>query len=131
MNSEKNQFTEDWDMVIEPRSSLFSLNLREVWGHGYLLMMFVRRDLVSVYKQTILGPLWFFIQPLLTTITFTIIFGNIAKISTDGLPQGEWPSSERGAGRSNGSRCSRSIHTDALRALQQRRGSRACRNRSE
>jgi lipopolysaccharide transport system permease protein len=50
-------------------------------------MMFVRRDLVSVYKQTLLGPLWFFIQPLLTTITFTIIFGNIAKISTDGLPQ--------------------------------------------
>lgn len=87
MNSEKNQLAEDWDMVIEPRSSLFSLNLREVWRHGYLLMMFVRRDLVSVYKQTILGPLWFFIQPLLTTVTFTIIFGNIAKISTDGLPQ--------------------------------------------
>jgi lipopolysaccharide transport system permease protein len=81
------QHSEDWDMVIEPKNSVFSLNLMEVWRHGYLLRMFVRRDLVAVYKQTILGPLWFFIQPLLTTLTFTVIFGNIAQISTDGLPQ--------------------------------------------
>jgi lipopolysaccharide transport system permease protein len=81
------QHREDWDMVIEPRSSLFQLNLREVWRYKYLLWMFVKRDLVSVYKQTILGPIWFFIQPILTTITFVVIFGNIAKISTDGLPQ--------------------------------------------
>lgn len=76
-----------WDLVIEPRSSLFQLNLRDVWRYKYLLWMFVKRDLVSVYKQTILGPVWFFIQPILTTVTFVVVFGNIAKISTDGLPQ--------------------------------------------
>lgn len=79
--------TDDWDLEIEPRTRLFSLNLKEVWHHNYLLLMFVRRDIVSVYKQTILGPLWFFIQPLLTTVTFTVVFGNIAQISTDGMPQ--------------------------------------------
>jgi lipopolysaccharide transport system permease protein len=78
---------DDWDLEIEPRTRLFSLDLTEVWSHSYLLLMFVRRDIVSVYKQTILGPLWFFIQPLLTTVTFTIVFGNIAQISTDGMPQ--------------------------------------------
>jgi lipopolysaccharide transport system permease protein len=76
----------DWDLVISPRSSIFKLNLREVWNYRYLLLMFVKRDVVSVYKQTILGPLWFFIQPILTTIVFVVIFGNIAKIPTDGLP---------------------------------------------
>jgi len=76
-----------WDLIIEPRSSLFQLNLKEVWRYKYLLVMFVKRDLVAVYKQTILGPIWFFIQPILTTITFVIVFGNIAQISTDGLPQ--------------------------------------------
>lgn len=78
---------EHWDLVIEPHGKLLNLNLSETWRYRYLLMMFVRRDLVSVYKQTILGPLWFIIQPILTTITFVVIFGNIAKISTDGLPQ--------------------------------------------
>lgn len=78
---------EHWDLVIEPRSSIFHLNLKEVWRYKYLLVMFVKRDLVSVYKQTILGPIWFFIQPILTTITFVVVFGNIAGISTDGLPQ--------------------------------------------
>jgi lipopolysaccharide transport system permease protein len=87
MKSSAEQHTEDWDLVIEPKSSIFHLNLQEVWRYKYLLWMFVKRDLVSVYKQTILGPLWFFIQPILTTITFVVIFGNIAKISTDGLPQ--------------------------------------------
>jgi lipopolysaccharide transport system permease protein len=76
-----------WDLVIKPRSSIFKLNLREVWHYRYLLVMFVKRDIVSVYKQTILGPIWFFVQPILTTIVFVVIFGNIAKISTDGLPQ--------------------------------------------
>ena len=76
-----------WDLVIEPRSSIFQLNLKDLWHYRYLLVMFVKRDLVAVYKQTILGPIWFFIQPILTTITFVVIFGNIAKISTDGLPQ--------------------------------------------
>jgi len=86
MNETIEQTPEHWDLVIEPRSSIFSLHLREVWRYKYLLWMFVKRDLVSVYKQTILGPVWFFIQPILTTITYMVVFGGIAKISTDGLP---------------------------------------------
>src|SRR5882762_9753736 len=78
--------TGSWDMVIKPRSSIFQLNLKEVWQYKYLLWMFVKRDIVSVYKQTVLGPIWFFIQPILTTVVFVVIFGNIAKIPTDGLP---------------------------------------------
>jgi lipopolysaccharide transport system permease protein len=76
-----------WDSVIEASSSLFDLRLKEVWRYRDLLFLFVKRDFVTVYKQTILGPLWFFIQPLLTTITFTIIFGNVAQLSTDGAPK--------------------------------------------
>jgi lipopolysaccharide transport system permease protein len=87
MNSDQRETKEDWDLLIEPRGRLISLNLKELFSHGYLMRMFVRRDFASAYKQTILGPLWFFIQPLLTTLTFTVIFGNVAKISTDGLPQ--------------------------------------------
>ena len=77
----------DWDLTIEPQSSLFKLNLKDVWRYRDLLWLFVKRDFVSFYKQTILGPLWFFIQPLFTTIIFTFIFGKLAGISTDGLPQ--------------------------------------------
>lgn len=77
---------EYWTEVISPKSSIFNLNLKAVWEYRDLLLMFVKRDFVSTYKQTILGPLWFFIQPLLTTITYMVIFGNIAKISTDGIP---------------------------------------------
>jgi lipopolysaccharide transport system permease protein len=73
--------------VIRPKRSLFELNLKEVWNYRDLLMMFVRRDFVAGYKQTILGPLWFFIQPIFTTIMFTFVFGNIANISTDGQPK--------------------------------------------
>ncbi len=76
-----------WDSVIQSQTSLFDLRLKELWHYRDLLVLFVRRDFVTVYKQTILGPLWFFIQPLLTTITFTIIFGNIAQLSTDGAPK--------------------------------------------
>jgi lipopolysaccharide transport system permease protein len=79
--------SDQWDLIINPRSSIFRLNLKEVWQHKYLLVMFVKRDIVSVYKQTVLGPIWFFIQPILTTIVFVVVFGNIANISTDGLPQ--------------------------------------------
>jgi len=78
---------ENWSEVIGPSVSLFNLNLKEVWRYRDLLIMFVRRDFVATYKQTILGPLWFFIQPILTTIIFVIVFGNIANISTDGVPQ--------------------------------------------
>jgi lipopolysaccharide transport system permease protein len=77
----------NWDMVIQPQRSLLDLRLGELWRYKDLVMLFVRRDFVSVYKQTILGPLWYLIQPLLTTITFTVIFGNLASLPTDGLPQ--------------------------------------------
>lgn len=78
---------DQWDIVIEPRKKGLHLNLKEVWRYRDLLYMYVHRDFVATYKQTILGPLWFFIQPIFTTIIFTIVFGNIAGISTDGLPQ--------------------------------------------
>lgn len=72
---------------IAPKNNLFDLRLNEVWAYRDLLVLLVRRDFVSFYKQTILGPLWFFIQPIFTTIIFTFIFGNLAGISTDGLPK--------------------------------------------
>jgi len=78
---------EKWDLIIEPQRSLLDLRLGELWRYRDLVMLFVRRDFVAAYKQTILGPLWYLIQPLLTTITFTVIFGNIAQLPTDGLPQ--------------------------------------------
>ena len=78
---------ENWDMIIEPQRGLLDLRLGELWRYKDLVMLFVRRDFVSVYKQTILGPLWYLIQPLLTTLTFTVIFGSIASLPTDGLPQ--------------------------------------------
>lgn len=77
---------EIWTEIIEPRSNLLDLRLGDVWRYRDLVMLFVRRDFISNYKQTILGPLWFFIQPLLTTITFYIIFGRVAKLDTGGLP---------------------------------------------
>ena len=75
-----------WTEIIQPKRSLFDLKIKEVWRYRDLLGMFVKRDFVATYKQTILGPLWFFIQPLLTTIMFTIVFGKFAKIPTDSLP---------------------------------------------
>jgi lipopolysaccharide transport system permease protein len=77
---------EAWSMIIRPKRNWFDLRLSELWQYRHLVLLFVRRDFVAVYKQTILGPLWYLIQPLLTTVVFTIIFGNIAKLSTDGLP---------------------------------------------
>jgi lipopolysaccharide transport system permease protein len=76
----------EWDLVIEPQNNLLDLKLKDVWRYRDLLIMFVKRDFVSFYKQTILGPLWFFVQPLFTTIVFTYIFGGLAGISTDGVP---------------------------------------------
>jgi lipopolysaccharide transport system permease protein len=78
---------EHWDMIISPKRNLFDLRLGELWRARDMIMLFVRRDFVSVYKQTILGPLWYLIQPLLTTVIFTFIFGSVAKLPTDGLPQ--------------------------------------------
>lgn len=77
---------ENWTLVVKPKTNWFELNLADLWSYRDLVILFVKRDFVAVYKQTILGPLWYIIQPLLTTITFTIIFGNIAKISTGGVP---------------------------------------------
>tara|TARA_R110001592_G_scaffold363109_2_gene680479 strand:- start:174959 stop:175819 length:861 start_codon:yes stop_codon:yes gene_type:complete len=76
-----------WNIVIEPKSSLFKLNLKEVWRYRDLLKMFVRRDVVTIYKQTILGPIWFLVQPIMTTLIYMLVFGRIANISTDGTPQ--------------------------------------------
>ncbi len=77
----------EWTMVIRPQRTWFDLRLRELWNYRDLIGLFVRRDFVSVYKQTILGPLWYIIQPIMTTLIFTVIFGRIARLSTDGLPQ--------------------------------------------
>lgn len=77
---------DQWTEIIEPRTNLLDLRLGDVWRYRDLVMLFVQRDFVSNYKQTILGPIWFFIQPLLTTITFYIIFGRVAKLDTGGLP---------------------------------------------
>lgn len=81
------QESSNWDLVIKGHTSLFDIKFKDLWAYRDLLLMFVKRDFVSFYKQTILGPLWFFIQPIFTTIVFTFIFGNLAGISTDGLPQ--------------------------------------------
>jgi lipopolysaccharide transport system permease protein len=77
---------EKWDIDVSPSTGLFDLKLKAVWRYRDLLLLLVRRDFVAVYKQTLLGPLWFLIQPLLTTLIFTIVFGKIAKIPTDGIP---------------------------------------------
>jgi len=76
-----------WTMIIRPQRNWFDLRLGELWRYRDLIRLFVWRDFVSVYKQTILGPLWYLIQPLLTTLVFTVIFGRIANLPTDGLPQ--------------------------------------------
>lgn len=78
---------EHWDLVIRDHSSLFDLKLTDVWRYRDLLRMFVKRDFISFYKQTILGPLWFFIQPIFTTLVFTFVFGKVAGISADNLPK--------------------------------------------
>jgi len=76
---------EEWDQIIKPKIGLFDINFRETWQYRDLIALFVRRDFIYVYKQTILGPLWYLIQPLLTTLVFTVVFSNLAKIPTDGL----------------------------------------------
>lgn len=83
---EQTHAQEQWTEIIQPKSSLLDLQLREVWRYRDLLMLLVRRDFVATYKQTILGPIWFFLQPLLTTITFVFVFNNIAGIKTGTIP---------------------------------------------
>lgn len=85
MNPAENHDT-DWLFEITPKNKFFSLNLKEVWQYRDLLLLFVKRDVVTVYKQTILGPLWYLLQPLFTSITFTIIFNKVAGIETGAVP---------------------------------------------
>ena len=80
-----NDTAEVWDLEIKPKASFFHLNLGEVWRYRDLMLLFVKRDFVAQYKQTILGPLWHVIQPVLTTIMFLLVFGKIANIPTDGI----------------------------------------------
>lgn len=86
MNSENSPKAKAWDVIIAPRSKVVDLDLRSVWRYRDLIWMFFKRDFIAFYKQTILGPLWYLIQPTLTAITYFVIFGKIANISTDGLP---------------------------------------------
>lgn len=76
----------DWLFEITPKNKFFTLNLKEVWQYRDLLYLFVKRDVITVYKQTVLGPLWYLIQPLFTSVTFTIIFNNVAGINTGTIP---------------------------------------------
>lgn len=78
---------ENWTTVIKPKNKLLSVDFKEMWQYRDLFMMYVKRDIITMYKQTILGPLWFIIQPAITTIMYMVVFGGIAGISTDGLPQ--------------------------------------------
>lgn len=83
----ENENNDGWSVVIRPQESLFSIDFRELWRYRDLCAMFVKRDIVTMYKQTVLGPLWFFIQPMMTTAMYMVVFGGIAKIPTDGIPQ--------------------------------------------
>lgn len=76
----------EWLFEITPKNNFFSLNFKEIWQYRDLLLLFVKRDVVTVYKQTVLGPLWYLIQPLFTSVTFTIIFNNVAGINTGTIP---------------------------------------------
>jgi lipopolysaccharide transport system permease protein len=77
---------EDWDLEIKPKTRLVDFNVKEVWRFRDLMWLFVRRDFVAQYKQTVLGPIWHVVQPLLTTLMFLLVFGKIARIPTDGIP---------------------------------------------
>jgi len=76
-----------WDLIIEPKRSWFKLNLKQVFQYKDLLFLFVKRDVITLYKQTILGPIWFFVQPILTMLIYVFVFGKVAQISTDNIPQ--------------------------------------------
>ncbi len=81
INNENN-----WDLVVKPKSNFFNLKFKEVWQYRDLIILFVKRDIIAIYKQTILGPLWFLVQPIFTTLLFTFTFSTSAKLSTDGIP---------------------------------------------
>lgn len=77
----------EWSMIIRPHEKLWKLNLKEIWAYRDLVELFVKRNIVVQYKQTILGPLWYLVQPILTVIMNMVVFGGIAHMSTDGVPQ--------------------------------------------
>lgn len=79
------QTDKDWDIIVKPKSAAFGLNLKEVWAYRDLILLLVKRDLTALYKQTILGPVWMFVQPVFATLIYTFTFGK-ANISTDGIP---------------------------------------------
>ena len=79
--------SEQWDLVIGGEKSIGNSTIKDLWRYRDLLMLFVKKDIITVYKQTLLGPIWFVVQPLLTTLTFVLVFGRLAKIGTDGIPQ--------------------------------------------
>lgn len=83
----KEETNQDWTTVIKPRNKLFEVNLKEIWDYRDLLTLFVKRDIITSYKQTILGPLWWIIQPLMTVVMYMVVFGGIAGIPTEGVPQ--------------------------------------------
>jgi len=83
----KKEEVQHWEYEIKSENSLLNINLKEVWHYRDLLLMLVKRDYITFYKQTILGPIWFFVQPILTTVIYVLLFGQIAKLSTDGTPQ--------------------------------------------
>lgn len=87
IQSKHDYYMENWDVVIKSKSSWFAIDFKEIWRYRDLLRMFIRRDVVTVYKQTILGPIWYIVQPIMTTVIYMFVFGGIAKISTDGAPQ--------------------------------------------
>mgnify|MGYP003368329785 FL=1 len=78
---------DNWSIEIKPKKKLLDVDLKDIWRYRDLYYMYVKRDIITVYKQTILGPLWFLIQPILTTIMYMFVFGGLAGISTDGIPQ--------------------------------------------
>lgn len=81
-----NTDNKDWSIIIQPRQGVFTLNLKEIWRYRDLVLLMVKRDFIAFYKQTILGPLWFAIQPLLTTAVYVLLFNKVAKVSTEGVP---------------------------------------------
>jgi lipopolysaccharide transport system permease protein len=80
------KISKEWDLVIQPKRGWFDINLVDIWRYRELIFLFVKRDFVVLYKQTIMGPLWYLVQPLSSAIVYTFIFGKIAKLPTDGIP---------------------------------------------
>ena len=84
--TEEHKECEKWDLIILPKKGWFDLHIQDLWRYRDLISLFVKRDFVTFYKQTGLGPLWYILQPLLVTVVFTVIFGKVARISTDEIP---------------------------------------------